>query len=136
VPHPYYHYESACICGQPPGHHDHTGTHDDCPCSRCGFERDNDTIFGRSHRWLYDYPLSFTVSGEAPASFSQLFPPQPTAGGNPVERWRINDDPAAVLVGLASAWLAEMDGHTYAEADRIARGLIRKVQEDARAQDR
>lgn len=44
--HTYQQYVTACICGQPSGHHDHTGTWDDCPCSRCELDRESAAIFG------------------------------------------------------------------------------------------
>ena len=36
----------GCWCRQLAGHHDHTGTWAECPCSRCELDRENADLFG------------------------------------------------------------------------------------------
>jgi len=78
VTHPYQHYDTACICGQPVGHHDHTGTWDDCPCSGCELDRENFEILGRAFERLIDrlLPDALAFAGGTSHVVPDTFKPQ------------------------------------------------------------
>jgi len=68
VTHTYLRYDTACICGQQPNHHAHTGTWDGCPCSSCELDRENAAIWGAWYRWLARQPV-MTPYEDVPATF-------------------------------------------------------------------
>ena len=69
--HAYHHFATACICGQPANHHVHTGSWDDCPCSRCELDRENAEIWGALNRWFAQQPVWTppTACEDVPATF-------------------------------------------------------------------
>jgi len=71
VTHAYHHYATACICGEVAEHHVHTGTWDDCPCSRCELDRESSAIWGVWASLFAQVPVMtpVTLYEDVPATF-------------------------------------------------------------------
>jgi hypothetical protein len=61
VTHAYHHFKTACICGEQPKHHIHTGNRDTCPCGKCELDRELAALFG----WLTHLSEAQVLAWEA-----------------------------------------------------------------------
>ncbi len=69
--HTYQRYVTACICGQQPEHHVHTGTWDECPCGRCALDRETAQLWDAWDRLIAQLPVMTPVTPyeDVPATF-------------------------------------------------------------------